>query len=71
MTGLAYPINVLWSDEDQSWVANAPDLEFCSAIGYTAHEAVAELETAIQAWVDAAISSGNSVPPPSSAKAKA
>lgn len=65
----AYPIEVFWSDEDQVWIANAPDLEFCTAHGPTPHEAVAEIETAIEAWLDAARSEGRPVPQPSAREA--
>jgi predicted RNase H-like HicB family nuclease len=61
----AYPINVFWSDEDGSWVADVPDLTYCSALGDTPHEAVAEVELAIAAWLDAAKASGRQVPEPS------
>ena len=67
----AYPINVFWSVEDDSWVADAPDLAYCSAVGDTPHEAVAEVEIAINAWLEAAISSGRSVPKPSARMAQA
>lgn len=60
-----YTINVFWSDEDRAWVADVPDLDFCSAVGNTPHEATSEVELAIDAWLDAARSSGRSIPPPS------
>jgi predicted RNase H-like HicB family nuclease len=65
MTMPSYPINVFWSDEDDAWVADVPDLAYCSAVGGTPHEAVAEVEMAIQAWLEAAMSSGREVPLPS------
>jgi len=65
VTGSTYPINVFWSDEEQSWVAEVPDLAFCSASGRTPHEAVAEVEMAIKAWVHVAQSSGRELPEPS------
>jgi predicted RNase H-like HicB family nuclease len=67
----AYPINVFWSDEDEMWVADVPDLAYCSALGDTPHEAVAEVEVAIEAWLDAATSSGRAVPEPSARMAQA
>ena len=67
----AYPINVFWSAEDEAWVADAPDLTYCSAIGDTPHEAVAEVEVAIEAWVEAATASGRAVPQPSARVAPA
>lgn len=33
-----YPINVFWSGEDKAWVADVPDLDYCSATGDTPHE---------------------------------
>jgi len=71
MMAPAYPINVFWSDEDEAWVADAPDLTYCSALGDTPHDAVAEVEVAIEAWLDAAKSSGRSVPQPSARMAQA
>ena len=38
-----YHINVFYSDEDRAWVADIPDLQYCSATGATAEEAVAEV----------------------------
>jgi predicted RNase H-like HicB family nuclease len=60
-----YPINVFWSDEDEAWVADVPDLQYCSAVGDTPHEAVAEVELAVAAWIEAAHASGREVPEPS------
>ncbi|MGA2306740.1 MAG: type II toxin-antitoxin system HicB family antitoxin [Acidimicrobiales bacterium] len=71
MNVAAYPINVFWSVEDDSWVADAPDLAYCSAVGDTPHEAVAEVEIAINAWLEAAIASGRAVPKPSARMAQA
>ena len=61
----AYRIEVFWSDEDSAWVADVPDLVYCSATGETPHEAVAEVEVAIQAWLEAARASGRPIPSPS------
>lgn len=59
-----YPINEFWSDEDEAWVANVPDLDFCSAVGDTPHEAVSEVEVAIEAWLEVARLSGRPTPSP-------
>lgn len=65
MTIPTYPIQVFWSDEDQAWVADVPDLAYCSAVGDTPHEAVAEVEIATAAWLAAAKESGRPLPDPS------
>ena len=60
-----YPATVFWSDEDDAYIAIAPDLPGCSAFGHTEADALAELKFAIEAWKQAAISAGNPVPRPS------
>lgn len=60
-----YRIEVSWSVEDGAWIADVPDLEFCTAHGPTPHEAVAQVEIAAEAWVEAARRLGRDVPQPS------
>jgi predicted RNase H-like HicB family nuclease len=67
----AYPIEVYWSDEDGAWIADVPDLPYCSAHGPSPHEAVAEVENAIAAWLDAAKATGRAIPEPSVRAARA
>jgi len=57
-----YAIIVFWSDEDGAWIADAPDLRSCSAFGDTPEEAVSELQTAIDAWLETARENGDSIP---------
>ncbi len=59
-----YHINVFYSEEDEAYVADIPDLKFCSALGDTPEEAVREVQIAKAAWIDAAQSSGRSIPAP-------
>ena len=59
-----YHINMFWSDEDQAWVADIPDLQHCSAFGTTPQEALAEVLEAKQAWLDSAAEHGDLVPEP-------
>src|SRR5438105_2096725 len=60
----AYRTDVSWSDEDNAWVADVPELAYCSAHGPTPHDAVAEVERAIDAWIDAATAAGRPIPEP-------
>ena len=46
-----YKINIFYSEEDGGYIADIPDLEFCSAFGETVAEALAELEIAAAAWL--------------------
>jgi predicted RNase H-like HicB family nuclease len=63
--GNRYPAQVFWSDEDGGFIATAPDLPGCSAFGETQQEALAELQDAIVAWIEAARAAGNPIPEPS------
>ncbi len=53
-----YHINIFWSDEDGGYIADIPDLEACSAFGTTPAEALAEVERAKAAWLEAARAAG-------------
>jgi predicted RNase H-like HicB family nuclease len=59
-----YHINVFWSDDDGCWIADVPDLEFCTAHGSSPAEAVKQVEVAMAAWLDAARKAGNPIPEP-------
>ena len=59
-----YHINIFFSDEDEGYIGDIPDLECCSAFGRTPEEALSELEKAKEAWLAAARASGKPIPPP-------
>jgi len=61
-----YPAYIFWSIEDERFIALAPDLPGCSAVGTTQAEALSELQTAITIWRKAAAKAGHPIPPPSS-----
>jgi len=64
MTANRYAIVVFWSDEDNSWIADVPDLKSCSAFGRSPEEALAEVRIAMTAWLDAARDAGLDIPKP-------
>jgi predicted RNase H-like HicB family nuclease len=49
-----YHINVFYSEEDGGYIADIPDLRFCSAFGATPEEAVREVTKAKTAWLKVA-----------------
>ncbi|GLK43603.1 MULTISPECIES: type II toxin-antitoxin system HicB family antitoxin [Novosphingobium] len=59
-----YHINLFWSDEDASWIADVPDLKPCSAHGDTRAEALANIDDAIAGWLDVAAEKGLAIPEP-------
>jgi predicted RNase H-like HicB family nuclease len=59
-----YHINVFYSEEDECYIADIPDLRYCSAHGDTPLEAVREIEIAKSMWLQCAIEHGDSIPEP-------
>ncbi len=57
-----YHINIFYSEEDEAYVADIPDLEHCSALGATPEEALHEVAIAKAAWLDAARAEGRPIP---------
>ncbi len=59
-----YHINIFYSDEDQGYIADIPDLEACSAFGKTPADALREVQVAKKTWLAAASVEGKRVPIP-------
>ena len=59
-----YHINIFYSDEDECYVADIPDLRFCSAFGATPEEALRESQIAKAAWLAAARERRKPIPKP-------
>ena len=49
-----YHINIFYSEDDGGYIADIPDLAFCSAFGETPEEALREVELAKSAWLEVA-----------------
>jgi predicted RNase H-like HicB family nuclease len=59
-----YHINVFYSEEDACYVADIPDLKYCSALAETPEEALREVIKAKKAWLKAAKKEGKPIPEP-------
>lgn len=59
-----YHINIFYSEEDDGYIADIPDLKSCSAFGKSPAEALAEVEIAKEAWLESARAEGKPVPEP-------
>ena len=59
-----YHINIFYSEDDEGYIADIPDLKFCSAWGSTAEEALGEVMIAKAVWLETATSEGKSIPQP-------
>ena len=59
-----YEIIIFWSNEDNAFVADVPELPGCMAHGDTHEVALAEVKVAISLWLETAKATGRTVPSP-------
>ena len=59
-----YEIIIYWSDEDDAYVAEVPELSGCMADGETYQEALSNAEKIIDEWIAAATRLGRPIPQP-------
>ena len=59
-----YGIIIYWSDEDQAFIAEVPELPGCMAHSGTPARALTNANDAIQLWIDTAKEFGDPVPKP-------
>ncbi|UCE04616.1 MAG: type II toxin-antitoxin system HicB family antitoxin, partial [bacterium] len=59
-----YEIIIFWSDEDDAYVADVPELPGCMAHGDTHESALANAKEAIQLWLETAKEFGDPIPAP-------
>jgi predicted RNase H-like HicB family nuclease len=57
-----YEIIIYWSNEDQVFVAEVPELSGCIAHGSTQEAALAHANEANQLWIDTAGEFGDPIP---------
>ena len=53
---------VFWSEEDQKWIVDVPELPGCMADGATAEEALENAEIVISEWLETAEALGREIP---------
>ena len=59
-----YEIILYWSEEDNAYIAEAPELPGCAADGDTQKQALENIEEVIGEWITTAKSMGRAVPEP-------
>ncbi|OGA54702.1 MAG: hypothetical protein A3G24_10195 [Betaproteobacteria bacterium RIFCSPLOWO2_12_FULL_62_13] len=59
-----YEIIIYWSDDDQAFVADVPELPGCVAHGSTHEEALGNAKEAMRLWIESARADGQPVPAP-------
>ena len=61
---MKYEVIIYWSEEDQAFIAEVPELPGCAADGKTYQEALQNLEIIMQEWIETARQLGRSIPQP-------
>lgn len=59
-----YEIIIYWSEADQSFIAEVPELAGCMADGKSYAEALMNVETVISEWIETAKELGRTIPKP-------
>ena len=59
-----YETIIYWSEEDQSFIADVPELPGCMAHGTSPDEALANAQEAMRLWLDTAREFGDPIPEP-------
>ena len=62
--GTRYEMIVYWSQEDDAFVVEVPELPGCVADGATRAEAVGNAQTVIDEWIETATRLGRTIPEP-------
>ena len=61
---IKYEVIIFWSEEDQAFLAEVPELPGCMADGATYQQALSNVEVVIQEWIETARQLGRAVPEP-------
>ncbi|MEG4998331.1 type II toxin-antitoxin system HicB family antitoxin [Microcoleus sp. B4-D4] len=61
---MKYEVIIYWSDEDQAFIAEVPELPGCAADGENYQEALQNLEIMMQEWIETANALGRPIPQP-------
>ncbi|MBK6769534.1 MAG: type II toxin-antitoxin system HicB family antitoxin [Ardenticatenales bacterium] len=59
-----YEVIIYWSEDDQSYVAEVPELPGCAADGATYQQALANVEVIVHEWIETARELGRAIPEP-------
>jgi predicted RNase H-like HicB family nuclease len=61
---IKYELIIYWSETDQAFIVEVPELPGCSADGQSYQEAVQNVEGVIQEWIETAQELGRPIPEP-------
>ena len=61
---MKYEVIIYWSEEDQAFIAEVPELPGCAADGENYQDSLQNLEIIMQEWIETARQLGRSIPQP-------
>jgi len=61
---LRYEVIIYWSDEDEAFIAEVPELPGCASDGQTYEEALSNVQVIIEEWIGTAKELGRPIPEP-------
>ena len=61
---MKYEVIIYWSEDDQAFIAEVPELSGCIADGPTKAEALAAAERVAEEWIETARELGRAIPQP-------
>jgi predicted RNase H-like HicB family nuclease len=61
---MKYEIVIYWSDDDEAYIAEVPELPGCMADGQTAQDALSSVERIAAEWIETATELGRPIPEP-------
>ena len=64
MNEIKYEVIIFWSDTDDAFIAEVPDLPGCMADGESYEEALSNAQVVVRQWIETAKAIGRAVPKP-------
>lgn len=61
---IKYEVIIYWSEEDQAFIAEVPELPGCMADGASTQQALANVEAIAREWIETAHELGREIPEP-------
>lgn len=64
MKEIRYELIIYWSDKDEAFIVEVPELAGCKADGDSYEDAISNAKQVIQDWIETAKSLGREIPKP-------
>jgi len=61
---IKYEVIIYWSEDDEAFIAEVPELPGCAADGATHRDALENIEVVVKEWIETATDLGRPIPEP-------